>query len=558
MQRFLLYVRTLRYLKARQLSYFVARRLFPARSPKTAPEKIGVRVGTAMGDTGDVKPEPSIDEFEFKFLNRTKSFETGNIDWVCKTMPKLWRYNLHYFDYIHDSRLSFDTTSELISDWIARNPVGNADAWEPYTVSLRIVNWIRRFLKPDIRSSVPSHWLSSLYQQTQWLEQNIEYHILANHYLKNGKALFFAGMYFNGAEADGWLRLGSAILRKEADEQILEDGGHYERSPMYHSIILWDYLDALNLIRSSADFFDPELNEYLEIKTRLALEFLHDICLPDGRIPLFNDSAFGIAAEPIDIWRYAYNLMNYVPSRSVNGLNTIQKAASGYFVMHHMSDKMVLDCGIIGPDYQPGHAHCDTLSYELALDGKTVFVDSGVHDYENSPTRRYARSTAAHNTVVVDGMEQSEVWGTFRVARRAAPITAKLEKLSESQCRFEGSHDGYRRLGGGVVHTRTVDYDASLGWSVCDHVSGGGTHQVQSHIHIHPDFRATLQDATVTIIDKLGGRIATICISAPVSIDITKGKYFPEFGIAQDKDVVTLSVTGTLPQFISYVIKKSI
>ena len=278
MQRFLLYVRTLRYLKARQLSYFVARRLLPARSPKTAPEKIGVRVGTTMGDTGDVKPEPSIDEFEFKFLNRTKLFETGNIDWVCKTMPKLWRYNLHYFDYIHDSRLSFDTTSELISDWIARNPVGNADAWEPYTVSLRIVNWIRRFLKPDIRSLVPSHWLSSLYQQTQWLEQNIEYHILANHYLKNGKALFFAGMYFNGAEADGWLRLGSAILRKEADEQILEDGGHCERSPMYHSITLWDYLDVLNLIRSSADFFDPELNEYLEIKTRLALEFLHDIC----------------------------------------------------------------------------------------------------------------------------------------------------------------------------------------------------------------------------------------------------------------------------------------
>ena len=137
--------------------------------------------------------------------------------------------------------------SALIDDWIENNPLGASDAWEPYTVSLRIVNWIKWFLTENAQREPRQEWLESLYLQAAWLEKNIEYHLLANHYLKNGKALLFAGAYFSGQQATRWLEKGLAILRDEASEQILADGGHYERSPMYHSIVVEDYLDVLNI-----------------------------------------------------------------------------------------------------------------------------------------------------------------------------------------------------------------------------------------------------------------------------------------------------------------------
>ncbi|NJL17915.1 MAG: hypothetical protein HC938_12695 [Nitrospira sp.] len=173
-------------------------------------------------------------------------------------MPKLWRYNLHYFDYLHDPARSPENKGLLITDWIQHNPPDTEDAWEPYTVSLRIVNWIKFFLLQSAanpeegnKSFPRQQWVENLYLQAVWLEQNIEYHILANHYLKNGIALFFAGAYFQGMDADRWLKKGVQILRKELDEQFLDDGGHYERSPMYHSICVTDYLDVLNLARHS-------------------------------------------------------------------------------------------------------------------------------------------------------------------------------------------------------------------------------------------------------------------------------------------------------------------
>lgn len=557
MRRIPLYLGTLPHLKIRQLVWFVLRRVLPPRNAARIPSRLVLRDGTAIAAMPYAESGKPTDEFAFRFLNKTKSFADGKVDWVCDDMPKLWRYNLHYFDYALHPSFAFKTIAALISDWIAHNPPGTRDAWEPYTLSLRIVNWIKFLLKPDAVPAPRDEWHASLYRQSLWLEKNIEYHILANHYLKNGKALFFAGMFFAGADADRWLRLGLKILREQADEQLLADGGHYERSPMYHSIVVCDYLDVLNLIKSSSGLGEPESAVHFEQKIILALEFLKDICLPDGRIPLFNDSAFGIAPEPSAIFRYAHHILGYKPRPPGRGVGVIAKAASGYFVIQHEDNKMVIDCGEIGPGYQPGHAHCDTLSYELSLAGKRVIVDSGVHDYENSLLRHYARSTAAHNTVEVDGAEQSEIWGVFRIARRAKPLMAMLAKLDENRCRFEGAHDGYRRMAGSIVHARTVEYDGVAEWTIRDEIRGEGTHTVRSYIHIHPDFRAALQGDAVTIMDVSGHCIATLSFPAPVRIDLTKGKYFPEFGVMHDNDVVTLLTGGVLPLRLCYVIRQA-
>ena len=80
----------------------------------------------------------------------------------------------------------------------------------------------------------------------------------------------------------------------------------------------------------------------------------------------------------------------------------------------------LLDVAPVGPDYLPGHAHADTLSFELSLFGQRVLVNSGTSQYEAGPERSRQRGTAAHNTVIVDGHDSSEVWAGFRVARRAS------------------------------------------------------------------------------------------------------------------------------------------
>jgi uncharacterized heparinase superfamily protein len=110
----------------------------------------------------------------------------------------------------------------------------------------------------------------------------------------------------------------------------------------------------------------------------------------------------------------------------------------------------------VGPDYQPGHTHCDTLSYELCVAGQRVVVDAGTHSYGLDEWRDLARRTSSHNTVQLDGCEQSEIWGAFRVGRRARPLRATLSAWQDGRLLFSGSHDGYRHLPGHPRHERRI------------------------------------------------------------------------------------------------------
>src|SRR5690606_20113336 len=137
------------------------------------------------------------------------------------------------------------------------NAPAEGDGWEPYPVSLRVVNWIKFLLTApgDGPASArrSENVLESLAGQVAWLERNMEFQLLANHLLKNAKALLFAGIALEGRDATRWLERGLALLAAEAEEQVLPDGGHFERSPMYHSIVLEDLLDAVNMLDARPD-----------------------------------------------------------------------------------------------------------------------------------------------------------------------------------------------------------------------------------------------------------------------------------------------------------------
>jgi len=154
----------------------------------------------------------------FRFLNEEHVLsDTG---WDSPAIGRLWRYNLHYFDDLNAEGAA-DCAGwhhTLFRRWVEGNSPGRGTGWEPYPVSLRMVNWIKWSLGGG---ALPPECVESLAVQARWLSNRLERHLLGNHLWANAKALIFAGCYFSGPEADRWLRKGSAVLLDEIREQIL-------------------------------------------------------------------------------------------------------------------------------------------------------------------------------------------------------------------------------------------------------------------------------------------------------------------------------------------------
>jgi uncharacterized heparinase superfamily protein len=351
--------------------------------------------------------------------------------------------------------------------------------------------------------------------------------LLGNHYFKNGKALLFGGLYFEGNDSERWLQTGLRILSGELREQVLPDGGHFERSPMYHAMILTDILDLANLSSGQARLDVRVVSERLRVTSRSMFSFLLGMTHPDGEIALFNDAAIGIEASPRELVAYHEWLTGIRPGPP--DASHWSFPDTGYYVMAPSpGDRLFIDCGPVGPDYQPGHSHCDTLSFELSLSGRRVVVDSGCAGYPDGEIRRYNRGNTGHNTVTIDGENQSEVWDAHRCARRAYPLHARLGEKDGGSLHFEGAHDGYRRLPGSPIHTRAVAWSGKR-IAIDDTVEGAGRHRIESRLHIHPELSVRPVD----------GNIVLYCDSTPVAyissvgggrIEQSKGHYCPGFG----------------------------
>ena len=415
----------------------------------------------------------------FVFLNRTGDLE--QIGWDGPGEEKLWRYNQHYFDDLNaleaDSRL--DWHRALVTNWMAQNPPVAGTGWESYPTSLRIVNWIKWSLQHDVSDQ---EFLDSLAMQARWLARRLETHLLGNHLFVNAKALTFAGAYFSGNEAASWRRAGFDILRREIPEQILPDGGQFERSPMYHALAYEDMLDLYNLCRCFAA--DAAWSESAgcdlgpEILARMGA-WLHTMSHPNGELGLFNDTAEDIAPSVRELDAYAQRL----GLASTTPPQAMRLTSSGYIRLQEGQATVLFDAAPVGPDYLPAHAHADTLSMELSLGLTRVIVNSGTSVYAEGPERSRQRATAAHSTVVIDGQDSSEVWGSFRVARRACPHDVRL-KLEQGRQQASARHDGYRRLPGQPVHARSLTLLRN-GLLIEDVIEGNFEH-AQSRFHFHP------------------------------------------------------------------------
>lgn len=420
----------------------------------------------------------------FRFLSVERRIATV-ADWNRADWPKLWLYNAHYFDDLvaDDAAARTDWHRALIARWIAENPPGQGNGWEPYPTSLRIVNWLKWLLAGH--APVPG-MLDSLAVQVRWLGRRLEHHLLGNHLWANAKALVFAGACFDGSEARAWLRKGLQLLRRELREQVLADGGHFERSPMYHAILTEDLLDLVQLAQSF-DALGTEAERWQDT-VRPMLDWATAMAHPDGDVAFFNDAAFGIAAPLPALRAYAQALGMSLPPFPAPGLRLLE--ASGYARLQTGPALLLADVAPVGPDYLPGHAHADTLSFELSLRGRRMLVNGGTSTYENDAERLRQRGTAAHNTVVVDGQDSSEVWSAFRVARRAR-VHEVNARQQEGVLSLSAWHDGFLRLPGRVRHRRRWRLSAQA--LVVEDVLEGHYREAEAHFLFAPGEHDTLR-----------------------------------------------------------------
>ena len=490
-----LYFETVRHLRVRQVWGWAAERL--ARPVcfgclPVVPVQVRARVGAWV--EGYLRPASMLPGGRVWLLNQ--SAVVG--DWNALERPRLWNYHLHYFE---DPRVK----PEWLVRWMAENPAGVGAGWEAYPLSRRIVNWIRWLGRHSL-----GELDESLALQARVLASKIEYRLLANHLFVNAKALIYAGTYFTGPEAAGWLATGLKILDREVKEQILADGGHYERSPMYHALILEDLLD-LESLRQAYPGVWAARPSWAQAAGRM-LVWLRMMTHPDGEMAFFQDACLGVAPSYLALEEYAGRLgwkEEEGPGGSPN-----REVVSGYRRLEAGELVVLFDGGGPGPDYQPGHAHAGTLSIEVSWAGERVIVNSGTSTYEVSAERDFERSTEAHATVRVDGRNSSEMWSAFRVARRA-----RVREQAHGEDWVSAMHTGYAP----VMHRRRVTVSAHE-LVLLDEVTGGTL--VEWFFPLHPSIEMRGMELW-----RAGWRIGQLMPAAGVRVMVEPAEWRREFNL---------------------------
>jgi len=449
-----LLLHTIRYLKPIQIRYQIWYRLknkfVKLHWYKTYLEKDIIKLDSELKNLLILSKCKYLKNNTFQFLNLKQTFQY-RVDWNFMGHGKLWNYNLQYFDFLHDEAIELSERINLLEDY-SKQLIDNVVKPEPYPVSLRIINTLFFLGENNIKNL---HIELALKYQIDYLRNNLEYHILANHYLENIYALFIASIALNDASL---YNKAEYLLREQLEEQILNDGGHYECTPMYHSILFSKLLLCIEL--ASNQHYCSTILPFLRETASRMLGWIERYSFPDGSWAMFNDATNSIAHTAEDLITSSDNL--------VINPTKIQLQDSGYRKISGNNWDVIVDVGNIIPSYQPGHAHADIFSFCLWHFGNELIIDTGISTYNNNRQRQLERCTESHNTVVVEGDNQSEVWSGFRVGRRAS-----VEIILDSSDAIVAQHNGYKKYG--LTHKRKFLKDSDQSFTIQDDIISNKT-----------------------------------------------------------------------------------
>ncbi len=530
LSKFALIFNTVRYLRPLQAFWQVVRKVYPISLVSQHIDCSSIR-WTSLALAEPVSKEAFYSKCSgFVIQNLKEPFDKSV--WKGRGRPRLWQYNLHYFEYLRD-HASGDWGVDLINSWIEENPIGARPGWEPYTISLRLVNWCFFFARyPNL---INQRILASMRLQGEMLIANRELHLGASHLWSNGKALLFLGGCVS-IEDDRFEGVGKKLVSNQLKEHVLADGGHYERSPMYHSLFLEDVLDLLNLALSVED---SELVDKLSTSATEMLGWLAKMTHPDGFFSFFNDTTLGVAAKFDELKAYSERL-----GVEVSEFSCLSLSDSGFRSCQKGDWSVFCDVGEIGPKHQPGHAHAGTLSFELSVCKERFIVNSGISTYEVCEDRLFQRGTSAHSTVCVSDINSSEVWSSFRVGRRCR-VNVLEDDINEKVWRLGARIDGFYRGSKTEEHTRgwTLSED-SLRLEDFISVETGA----EAVFYLHPNCTVERKDTRTVIISSSGVELRFFAEQGKV--DIKSARWFPGYNVSVESSKLVCSIVDGNAQFV--------
>ena len=461
---------------------------------------------------------------------------------------------------------------EQLTSWLDQCPFGRGMNWRsPLELAIRVVNWT--FALDYVRDS-------SLLTRELWSKilHSIHLHVwdiarkyskgssANNHVIGEAAGVFVAASYFDALPRAGEYRdQAMAILCREIEAQTYADGGSREQAFSYHLFVIellltaalvgratgvefprpyWKRLESMLEFAAAMAaggpppaFGDSDDGYVLDLGERPGLEWL--CCV--GAV-LFERSELKTAArsfcEPARwlLGRSSEAAFAAVPTQDAKPLASRMFPDSGYYLLQcggpSVDDTVsaVMDCGPLGFGALAAHGHADALSIVIRAFGREVLIDPGTFDYFSYPPwRAYFRSTRAHNTIVVDGVDQSVQLGSFLWGERANGRCVAWQTSATSSL-VTGEHDGYRRLDDPVIHQRTVELDsASRALIIRDDIRCGASHDIEVVFHFGSCCRPVAESTCDWKVD-VDGRTVRMALDPRLRTSLIRGGDVPVGG----------------------------
>ena len=502
-----------------------------------------------------------------------------------------WELNRHQhlvtlakaFRLTADERFATELFSQW-KHWHEENPYPIGINWaSSLEVAFRSLSWLWVYFLVSGSAAVPAGFRRELCRRLAVSGRHIENYLSTyfspnTHLLGEGAALFFIGTLCPELEQAGrWQALGWKVLQQAADRQVRDDGLHFEQSIYYHVYALDFFLHAAALASRNGIAVPAPFERTLE-------RMLEALCVlgRSGPIPSLGDDDGGrlfdpqrnrsihlfdpLAAGAVLFSRSDFKTLsgglreetlwllgedgvaefNRLPLVSVTKSSTAFQS-SGLYVMsgNDLEGQLVIDAGSQGAD-TAGHGHADALSVTANSGGRALLIDPGTFEYVGKTSdRNRFRGTKAHNTLVVDGSDQSEPKGPFSWVT-LPNVHAEGWIQGETFDLFVASHDGYTRLPDPVVHRRFVFSLKSRFWLVRDQALGRGMHQLDLFWHVNPELSPA---ASTKATFRSGGTGFSILTPERHgwSQEILSEDWSPAYGQRERHSVLHFGTVATLP-----------
>lgn len=468
--------------------------------------------------------------------------------------------------------------------WHRENPYPIGINWaSSLEVAFRSLSWLWTYFLMSESAAMPSDFRAELLLRLAVSGRHIECYLSRyfspnTHLLGEAVALFFIGTLCPELKsAERWKSKGWQILLQEAGRQVRPDGLHFEQSIYYHVYALDFFCHAMVLAQRNQVAIPDECERTLErmLEALMVLgragpvpklgdddggrlfdparnrtEYMLDP-LATGAV-LFSRGDFkavvgGLREETVwllgESGAEAFNQLATVPIAN----QSTELPDAGLYVMcdESLERQLVIDAGPQGAD-TAGHGHADALSITANVRGRAVLIDSGTFEYVgDGPERDRFRGSAAHNTLVVDGVDQAEPAGAFRWAGLPNAHVEQWIKGGTFEF-FVGSHDGYKRLPDPVVHRRSVFSRKSRFWLVRDQALGRGGHRLELYWHLDPEL-VPLGTEQTTFRSTNAGLSVLVAESHGWSRELLTSEDSPAYGQKESHRLLHFGTTADLP-----------